>query len=549
MYDRVELTSSLFPAQFDGEVLELTVAGLLESRAAAVPAQVAVTAVDAAGALGRSWSHAELLADAQRLGLALSTRFAPGERVVVWAPNIPEWLLMEYGCAVAGLVLVTANPSFQATELRYVLEQSGSVGLFMVTSHRGNPMAMIADEAVSAAAAVVREVVDLRSTKELFAAGGRTAALPCVAPTDAAQIQYTSGTTGFPKGAVLSHRGLVNNARFFAHRALTDGSSVYANFMPLFHTAGCATGALGSLQAGCRMLLMEQFNAGVLAERIESEGVTGFFAVPTMLVALLESLEQTPRDVSSLVTITTGGAPVAPELVARVRARLGCHLLTAFGQTEASPMISLNHPDVPPQHIAASAGQPLPHTEVSIRSTGDDGSPPNEVVPVGTMGEICVRSFGVMIAYNDNPTATAATIDEDRWLHTGDLGTLDPQGFLRITGRVKDMIIRGGENHFPAEIENALLQHESVAEVAVVGLPDPRWGEVIGAFIRTDNDAELDIDALRAHCRSMLSPQKTPTVWRRVESFPLTGSGKVRKYVIREQFLARQDTADTGGNP
>ena len=544
MYDRIELSTSLFPAQPDGDVLELTVGGLLRAQAAAFPEKVAVTAVDAAGALGHSWTHTALLADAERLALALSTRFVPSERLVVWAPNIAPWLLMEYGCALAGLVLVTANPSFQANELRYVVEQSGAVGLFLVDSHRGNPMAAIANEAMASVDAV-REVVDLNSNDALFAHGDRPPGLAAVAPADAAQIQYTSGTTGFPKGAVLSHRGLVNNARFFARRALTDASSVYANFMPLFHTAGCATGALGSLQAGCRMLLMEQFNAAVLAERIESEGITGFFAVPTMLVALLESLDQAQRDVSSLVTITTGGAPVAPELVARVRARLGCHLLTAFGQTEASPMISLNHPYVPPQHIASSAGQPLARTEVAIRSTGENGAPANEIVPIGERGEICVRSYGVMLAYNDNPDATASAIDAEGWLHTGDLGTLDAQGFLRITGRVKDMIIRGGENHFPAEIENALLTHASVAEVAVVGLPDPKWGEIIGAFVRTENNAVLDIDALRVHCRSLLSPQKTPAVWEQVEGFPLTGSGKVRKHIIREQFLARHDGGHT----
>jgi fatty-acyl-CoA synthase len=326
---------------------------------------------------------------------------------------------------------------------------------------------------------------------------------------------------------------------------LTDETSVYANFMPLFHTAGCATGALGSLQAGCRMLLMEQFNAPTLAELIESEAVTGFFAVPTMLVGLLETLERSPRTTSSLVAITTGGAPVAPELVARVRAKLGCHLLTAFGQTEASPMISLNHPDVSLEHISSSAGQPLPQTEVSIRATGEDGTPANEVLPVGAIGEICVRSYGVMIGYNDNPDATAAAIDSQGWLHTGDLGTLDTHGFLQITGRVKDMIIRGGENHFPAEIENVLLRHPTVAEVAVVGLPDERWGEIIGAFIRTERDALLDIDALRMHCRTLLSPQKTPAIWEQLEQFPLTGSGKIRKHVIREQFLIRQSSKNT----
>lgn len=536
-------TESYVPAQPDGTLLDLTVGDLLRGQAVALPDVVGVTAVAAGGALGTSWTRAELLADAERLALSLTTRFEPGERVVVWAPNVGRWLLMEYACALAGLVLVTANPSFQAGELRYVVEQSGSVALFHVASHRGNPMTAIAQEACEGLARV-REIVDLDDDDQLYATGDRPAGLPVVAPGDPAQIQYTSGTTGFPKGAVLSHDSLVNNARLFAERALTDGNSVYANFMPLFHTAGCATGALGSLQAGCRMLLIEQFDADALALRIETERVTNFFAVPTILVALLDSLEQQPRDVGSLVAITTGGAPVSPELVERVRIQLGCHLLTAFGQTEASPMITLNHTDVSADHIASSAGQPLPLTEVSIRTAREDGAAgvATSVVPVGEVGEICARGYGVMIGYNDNPDATAAAIDDEGWLHTGDLGTLDEQGFVRITGRVKDMLIRGGENHFPAEIENALLEHPTVAEVAVVGLPDPKWGEVIGAFVRTVGDEPIDVDALRAHCREVLSPQKTPNVWEQLKEFPLTGSGKIQKFAIRDDYLNRGAT-------
>ena len=542
MYD-LKLTESYVPAQPDGTLLDLSVGGLLRRQANHVGDAEAVTAVAADGALGQSWTHAELLADAERLALSLTTRFEPGERVVVWAPNVPRWLLMEYACALAGLVLVTANPSFQVGELRYVLEQSGSVALFHVASHRGNPMAAIARE-VCEGLERVRVVVDIDADDQLFAVGGRPAELPVVEPRSAAQIQYTSGTTGFPKGAVLSHHNLVNNAGLFAERALINRDSVCANFMPLFHTAGCASGALGSLQAGCRMLLIEQFDADALAMRIETERVTNFFAVPTMLVALLESLEQRPRNIESLVAITTGGAPVSPELVERVRSRLGCHLLTAFGQTEASPMITVNHTDVSADHIASSAGQPLPLTEVSIRTAREDGAAgvATSVVPIGAVGEICTRGYGVMIGYNDNPEATAAAIDDEGWLHTGDLGTLDEQGFLRITGRVKDMIIRGGENHFPAEIENVLLEHPTVAEVAVVGLPDPKWGEVIGAFVRTVGDEPIDTDALRAHCREVLSPQKTPSVWEQLKEFPLTGSGKIQKFAIRDGYVNRSVT-------
>lgn len=528
MYD-VCLTESYFPAQPDAEIRELTVGGLLREIAAVHPSAIAMVDVDDAGKCGQEWRYGELLTVAERLALALCSRFEKGEKIVVWAPNIPEWIFLEYALGLAGLVLVTANPSFQPRELRYVLEQSGAVALFLVDAFRGNPMAEIAAEAVSGNNNL-REVANLADDDALHARGVRPAVLPDVLPDDAAQIQYTSGTTGFPKGAVLSHRNLVNNARLYCDRKHVGKHSVWANFMPLFHTAGCATGALGCLQAACKMLLIKRFDAHGFAKLIEEQRVTTCFAVPTMLFGLLEALDATPRDMSSLEVISTGGAPVPPDLVRRVRDRLGCYLLSAFGQTEHAPMICLNPVEASLEQIVETAGQPLPQTELSIRSPDDNG-----VLPIGEIGEICARSYAVMIGYHNNPGATAAAIDGDGWLHTGDLGRMDAKGFLRVTGRVKDMIIRGGENHFPAEIEAVLIEHADVAQVAVVGLPDEKWGEVIAAFILPV--AAPDVAALRAHCRERLSPQKTPSTWVRVPGFPLTGSGKVQKFAVREKFL------------
>jgi len=529
MYN-VKLNLSHFPAQCDAEVLNITVGNLLRETAASHPEAVAMVDIADNGDCGQSWTYGELLEQAERLAEALTSRFEAGEKVVVWASNIPQWIFMEYACGLAGLVLVTANPSFQVSELKYVLEQSGAVALFVIDEFRGNPMSEIARHAISGNTAL-REVVNLENEDALYANGERPAVLPNVQPDDAAQIQYTSGTTGFPKGAVLSHRNLVNNARLFCTRKQVNPHSVWANFMPLFHTAGCATGALGCLQAACKMLLIKRFDADVFARLIEEQEVTTCFAVPTMLFTLLDSLEKIPRDMSSLEVITTGGAPVPPDLVRRVRDRLGCHLLSAFGQTEHSPMICLNPVEATLEQIVETAGQPLPQTEVSIRSPED-----NQVLPIGDVGEICARSYAVMIGYNDNPEATAAAIDSDGWLHTGDLGTMDAHGFVRVTGRVKDMIIRGGENHFPAEIEAVLVTHRDVSQVAVVGLPDEKWGEVIAAFILSDHPLELA--DLRNHCRMHLSAQKTPSVWVRVRDFPLTGSGKVQKFAIRYKFLA-----------
>ena len=529
MYD-VSLSTSYFPAQTDAKILDTTVGVHLREVAVDHPDLVAMVEIDDAGQARGKWTYSNLLANSDRLARSLASRFAPGEKVVVWAPNIPEWIFMEYACGLAGLVLVTANPSFQAKELRYVLDQSGAVALFMVDEFRGNPMRDIAENA-TASVEGIREVLNLNDEAALHARGDLEGVLPAVAPDAAAQIQYTSGTTGFPKGAVLSHKNLINNARLYCHRKKVGRHSVWANFMPLFHTAGCATGALGCLQAACKMLLIKRFDADVFAKLIEEQGVTTCFAVPTMLFGLLEALERKPRDMSSLEVISTGGAPVPPELVRRVRNRLDCHLLSAFGQTEHSPMICLNPIEATQEQIVETAGQPLPQTEVSVQSPED-----SRVMPIGEVGEICARSYGVMIGYNDNPEATGAAIDEDGWLHTGDLGTMDAQGFIRVTGRVKDMIIRGGENLFPAELAAVLVAHSQIRQVAVVGLPDEKWGEIIAAFMLSETTPELH--ELKAYCQKHLSAQKTPTTWVQVPEFPLTGSGKVQKFAIRDKFLA-----------
>jgi fatty-acyl-CoA synthase len=530
MYE-LELSDALITAQDDDVVRETTVGGLLREIAAAHSAATAMVEVDGAGETGRIWTYGELMAGSERLAQALATRFRPGERVTVWAPNMPEWLLIEYACALAGLVLVTANPAYQHHELRYVLEQSGSSALFLVATHRGNPMSEIAARA-SDGLEGVRELVDMEDHNALYRVGDGEAALPEVAAADAAQIQYTSGTTGFPKGAVLSHRSLTNNARFYNGRTGTGRASVCINFMPMFHTSGCAMIALGCLQAACKMVMVRIFDPLAVISLIETEKVTEVLAVPTMLVAMLEALEQKPSDVSSVEMIVSGGSMVAPELVRSVREAFGCAFETVYGQTETAPLITQHHADDTVDDICNTIGQPMPQTEVSIRSVGE-----NKVVPIDTVGEICVRAYCNMIGYHGNEAATSQAIDADGWLHTGDLGAMDARGYLRITGRVKEMIIRGGENLFPAEIENVLLEHHAVAEVAVTGLPDDKWGEIVACFVRPEASCDIDPQELKRHCREHLSPQKTPVVWCAVDGFPLTGSGKIKKFALRDGYL------------
>jgi fatty-acyl-CoA synthase len=529
---QVTLQDSYFPAQQDDPVLDTTVGGVLRAQAGKTPNAEALVEADIAGEIGRRWTYAELLADAERLARALLSRYAPGERIAIWAPNIPEWVLLEYAAGLAGLTLVTANPAYRPRELKFVLEQSRSVGLFMVKAFRGNPMEAIAAE-VAREVPALREVVDLEDPAALFAGERPDQALPPVDAGDPVQIQYTSGTTGFPKGAVLHHRGITNNARFGHARQGGVIGETTLNFMPLFHTAGCGMAVLGAAQFGCRLILAKLFDADRMLDIVEAQRVQATLGVPTMLVALCEAQQARPRDVGSLRIIGSGGSMVPPDLVRRVLSTFDCDFQTVYGQTESSPLLTQHQTHDALEDRCHTVGQPMPQTEVSIRDPAT-----SQVLPIGQVGEICARGYSLMHAYNDNPVATAAAIDAEGWLHTGDLGTLDPRGYLRITGRVKEMIIRGGENLFPAEIENVLLEHPDVAEVAVVGAPDPHWGEVPVCFIRLAAGATLDAAALKAHCRERIAPQKTPARWIEIAEWPLTGSGKIQKFVLRDRFIA-----------
>lgn len=427
---------------------------------------------------------------------------------------------------------MTVNPAYQAKELAYVLKQSRAAGLLLTKEHRGNPMAEIARR-VCAELASLRHTIDLEDHDALFGPVRNTGALPTASPGDPAQIQYTSGTTGFPKGAVLSHRGLTNNARLTLNRLGAREGDAYLNFMPMFHTAGCSIAMLGSIQTRSRLVLARQFDGARMNGIIEGERVNLTMGVPTMLIGMLEALDRTPRDVSSLRAAMSGGAMVPPELVRRFQDRFGCKLEIIYGQTETSPVVTQTRLDDSFADQTETIGQALPCTELSIRSLQA-----NTVMRVGEIGEICTRGYCNMIEYNDNPEATAKTIDGDGWLHTGDLGTMDSRGYMRVTGRVKDMIIRGGENLFPAEIENVLLEHPAVAEVAIVGVPDERWGEIAICFLRIAEGAAPSREELIAHCRRELAAPKTPAHWIEVSGFPMTASGKIQKFVLREKYLA-----------
>lgn len=530
MYN-VSLTESYFPAQDGPDLPPLTVGDMLRESVKNSPDRMALQELSMAGDLGRSWTYAELLADAERLGRAMASRHAEGARIAVYAHNIPEWILIEMACGLAGITLVTVNPAFQPRELDYVLGQSGAEAIYYVEEHRGNPMKEIVEEVCAKRPAIKHKI--LLTDHEALFAGETEGELRDPKPSDAVQIQYTSGTTGFPKGALLHHNGLVRNAMDAMARGGMEPGDKIVHHMPLFHTTGCAVMVLGVLSAGGTMLLAPVFDPVMVMKVISRERVRSVVGVATMIVAMIAVAEQTGMDVSCIERVMSGGAMVPPELCRRSQKVLGAPIQIIYGQTECSPVVTSAWFDDTLEDQTQTIGQPLPRVEVAILDPQT-----NAVMPVDAQGEICVRGYLVMTGYNDNPEATAAAIDSDGWLHTGDLGRMDSRGYVKITGRVKEMIIRGGENLFPAEIENALLEHPAIEEIAVVGVPHESLGEQVVCFMRCGGENKPDDNALKSFVRERISPQKTPAQWFWVEDWPLTGSGKIQKFKLRDMYVA-----------
>lgn len=530
MYD-VSLTDSHFPAQTDTPYVEQTIEAMLREQVTERGDALALRELLADGTVGREWSYTALLAHAERVGRALASRHDAGARIAIMGGNCPEWVLVQLGAAMAGVTIVTVNPSFLAKEVRYVLEQSGSEAVYYQPHVRGTPLRPTIDEAIEGLAAVTT-VIDIEDEAALLAGEGE-GALRETTPDSICMIQYTSGTTGFPKGVLLHQHGLIQSNRdLFIRWDLHPGEQVMCPF-PLFHTAGSAVCVLGVLSRGATLLLVSLFDPAMLVEAIEREQPEVVGGVATMHFAIIEAARAAGKELKCVKTLVSGGAMVPPELNRAAQAVFGVPILIVYGQTETSPAITAMWPDDGEEDMLNTIGQPIAHIEVSIRTTDD-----NSVCPVDVQGEICMRGYNVMTGYNDNPEATAETIDADKWLHTGDLGSMDSRGFVKITGRVKDMIIRGGENLFPAEIENAMLEHPAVAEVAVVGVPDEKWGEIVACFMRLADGAERPEEQdLRSFVRERLSPQKTPAHWVWVTEWPMTGSGKIQKFELRDAFV------------
>lgn len=523
------LTHAFWAADQSEPVQDQTIGDALRQAAAEYGSSTALIE----GTLERSrrqWSFDGLLANAERVAHALLARFAPGDHVAVWASNSPEWVFLEFGAALAGVTLVTVNPAYLGNEVAHVLRQSKACAVFVQPVYRGRDLTKVI-EGIRPQLPNLRQVISLSDWQTFLDSAGLTTVLPKVRSDDTAQIQYTSGTTGFPKGAQLTHRGLANNGCLYAKVIGAGADDVWINPMPMFHTAGCGLVTLGALQTGGAHVLPEAFDPALMLALFEAERGTIMLSVPTMLIRMLDHPDVATRNLQSWRLTTLGGSPVPPELVRRAQQALGLKVAIGFGQTEASPYVTHTLPDDPYPDWVSTVGKPLPGIEVKIVDPKT-----NETRPVGTVGEICTRSPCVMTAYFDDEGATADAIDEDGWLRTGDLGSMDAAGYCRVQGRLKDIIIRGGENIYPREIEDVLFTHPSVAGVAVVGVEDSEWGEVVAAFIQQRPGHRPDESELDAFCRQHLASYKVPRIWRFVEQFPQTASGKIQKFLLRQQL-------------
>jgi fatty-acyl-CoA synthase len=510
---------------------DTTVGAALRARAAAAPDATAMYWLE--GGTLKSMSYQELLnaalACAARL---LAVTEAPGDRVAAWTPNCPEWVVFYYACALSGRVMVPLNPMLSDAELSYALTHSGARALFTVTDFRGRDL-------VKRAEAVIRDfpggrILELRRWPDLPAAEGT---LPEIAPSAPLLIQYTSGTTGRPKGAVLSHTCAYNNAHLRALLLQPGPHEVWCSPSGFYHVAGSVSRVLGVMSVGGALVVVSEPKGTVVADLMERTRTTHAGLIGKLALDFLDDALLGTRDFSALTSLALGGATVTPDVVQRLVDALGVAVVNGYGQSE-SPHITGTRADDLAEDRLTTIGRPLPHREVCIMRPGT----PN-VADLGETGEICTRGRLVMDGYFHDDQATSAAIDAEGWLHTGDLGSMDDRGVLTFRGRLREVIIRGGENIYPVEVETALATCEGVEEVAVVGVPDPRWGAQVAAVVRGRPGAALSADALREHAAGMLAPFKIPRLWRFVPDLPRTASGKVRKNLLLEQIQAELATA------
>ncbi|WP_406645775.1 AMP-binding protein [Aliisedimentitalea scapharcae] len=481
-----------------------------------------------------------------------------GDRVGIWSPNRYEWVLTQFATARVGLILVNINPAYRLSELEYALNKVGCKALITASAFKSSDYVgmihTLAPELDTCAPGRLqaaklphlRSVVVLGdggvagtySFDQLCQLGGPAQQLrldeidKTLSPDDAINIQFTSGTTGLPKGATLSHYNIVNNARFVTDRIELTEDDRLAIPVPLYHCFGMVMGVLGAVSKGAAMVFPgESFDAAQTLDVLASERCTAVYGVPTMFVAMLQDLDHTPRDLSNLRTGIMAGAPCPVDVMEQVNTRMHMHQVTiCYGMTETAPVSFQSFVSDPTDKRCETVGRVHPHLEVKI--VDDTG----QIVPVGARGELCTRGYSVMKGYWDDTDKTTDSI-RDGWMHTGDLAVFDADGFCSIVGRVKDMIIRGGENIYPREIEEYLFRHPKISEVQVFGIPDDKFGEEVCAWAIAKPGCELTGDELRDFCQGQIAHFKVPRHFRIVTEIPMTITGKPQKFVMRDQMI------------
>jgi fatty-acyl-CoA synthase len=487
-------------------------------------------------------TYAELDAaiDAVAGGL-LRAGIEAGDRVGIWAPNCAEWVLVQYATAKVGAILVNVNPAYRTHELEYVLRQSGVRLLFSASAFKTSDYGAMIDEVSGGLDGLERTVFVDRSEWAEFSAGAAdreaiATRMQTLSFDDPINIQYTSGTTGFPKGATLSHHNILNNGYFVTELLNLTERDVTCLPVPFYHCFGMVMGNLGTLaHGGCVVIPAPGFDPGATLEAVAAEGVTSLYGVPTMFIAMLDHPDFDRFELGSLRTGIMAGSPCPIEVMKKVVERMHMEEVSiCYGMTETSPVSTQTRLDDSLERRVGTVGRVAPHVEVKVIDP-DSGL----VVRRGVTGELCTRGYSVMLEYWEDPDQTAEAVDRVGWMHTGDLATMDDEGYLNIVGRSKDMVIRGGENVYPREVEEFLYAHESIADVSVIGVPDERYGEELCAWVIARPGATLDEDTVRDYCRKRLAHFKVPRYVLFVDDFPMTVTGKVQKFKMREVSIER----------
>jgi fatty-acyl-CoA synthase len=468
-----------------------------------------------------------------------------GDRVGIWSPNRYEWVVLQYATARIGAILVNVNPAYKAGELEYALNQSGVSLLCLAKGFRQTDYLAILSEVKPKCQQLRDTIVIDTESYALFSAGLTVtdADLDAIEAKlqfdDPINIQYTSGTTGFPKGATLSHHNILNNAYFTAARMRYTEADRVCVPVPFYHCFGMVIGNLACTSHGaCCVVPAESFDPLAVLQAVQDERCTSLYGVPTMFIAELDHPRFAEFDLSSLRTGVVAGAPCPVEVMKRIQAQMHMgEVANVCGMTETSPTATQSEPDDPLAKRVETVGRAAPHVEIKIvdPATGS-------IVPRGTPGEQCTRGYNVMLGYWADPDATAEAIDPGGWMHTGDLAVMDDQGYVSIVGRLKDVIIRGGENIAPREVEEFLHTVDGVAEAQVIGVPCPKYGEEVMAWVRLKAGVQLSAEQLRAACDGRIATFKIPRHWKFVDSFPMTVTGKVQKFRMRERAAAELAT-------